>query len=391
MLTAAIAILAIGALTFLLNQPPALETGGVDIPMRLTIARQAENGDVDVVGFDGSAWDTLVPTGTIQGETVDGHYYTPTIQVVVPAADFSQVALQTAFCADDLTDMGHCFTRAQVYDVSQATLISASTEDISSVSPLTWLQDGRLLVYDELALQGAIFDPSSATTTLVNLPDFPHTLSWSQHGLSNSDSHLLYSALGQERILTFSTDVPAPTPLPTPVVTTIPGTPSAYDASWMAFAPSGSEMAIVRIRSTENNDLGAGVLQLFSRPSSVWSEPTVVAGPDDLMYSPAWLESGQRLAFLVADATDWRSHLLASDELTSTVQVIELSSLSKEAAVSEAAVRRQLIVPDADSVGAFLELDDNTFRTRLVDFTTDETAWVLAGDDTEHTAIGAPR
>ena len=384
--------LTIGCVAFLVllysslsHQPEVLETGDVAVPTELAIARRTSTGEVDVIRFNGAEWATIVPSDTIGVRTIGAIDYEPEVVSVVPNSDFSKLGLLVRFCTSEDVEYESCSGSGYVYDVSEESLVSIDEDN--PVAPAAWLSNGSLLVEDVLEGRAKLLTPYTTTLAVIPAADSIYTMSELPDGVSSDETLVLYSAAGGEKLLRLATP-DAGTAIP------VPGTPSAYNTSWMTFDQSGRSIAVIRIREDEDNLLGGGRLQLLQKATSTWSRPTTITESDFMDFSPSWAAGGAMIVFLRALKTPWKSGAVTSSEdLKASVVLYDLAGTGTGTVVlTDDVIRRSLIVPGALGTAAFLEDDDGVMHTKLLDVTTTESNWAISEEgNTEHTALGAPR
>jgi hypothetical protein len=114
----------------------------------------------------------------------------------------------------------------------------------------------------------------------------------------------------------------------------------------------------------------------------------------DFDFSPAWASNGQKVVFLRADANAWQATPgnfgVLSEDLPAGVTVYDLGTATFTQLLANDSIRRNLIVPGAGGIAAYLETTPDGVKLRLVDLADGHVTLPLQ-DETVHTAIGYPR
>lgn len=383
LITGALLVTIVTALLWSSRRVQTPQSATVSAPENLTIARASSGGTADALYYDGADWQTLVPSTTLASETFSGTVYSPRIVSIIPRSDFSKVAMLVNSCAITTAEFDSCTSKGYIYDVVGESLDSIDDQGGDTLAPIAWLGNGNLLVQAVLNGNGWVYDVTNQTTTIVPAPDDKYSLPVFPEGLSPNGELVAYSGRIAEKVLPLTPGTGA--------ATVIPGTPSPYNTGSMVFNPSGTLIALVRLRGNEDNVSGGGSLQIATVGG--FSQPIIVTSSTNVMdFSPVWVDGGDGLAFLRGNATAWRSAPTSQDDpMPATLMFYDVSLATTSTILGSGVVRTDLVAPEAGSVVATREYDQGLMHVRVVDVSTGDSDWAIASDPDEHTAIGAPR
>lgn len=363
----------------------AIERGRAQqIPEGLALARRSAIG-VDILGWEGGAWSSLLAEGVLGPIEQDGQRYNPEISLVLPSPSGARLALALSYCraedAEDDAPSHPCLMggRAFLYEVGSGQLSPLQKGAAQPLIPFRWQDEGSLLV-TETGEDLAAYRLADGSLSPLAIPDGDITLSGGPDGMSADGALLAYSAEDHERVWRLTESASE----------LLPGGPSDYNSSWLSFSrhlPAG-EARVAVVAPTLATMLGAGALRVVHLATG---SVTQVAAASSLAfdYNPAWAGTEQ-LAFLRGDGDSWQPGRFGeeSERMPAAVMVVDLASGSQTELLPPDAVRRKLAAPHQAGNLVFLRSDEagrpQAFGARLAG----GGEFPLHSDDLHHTAIG---
>lgn len=355
-----------------------LDTGNVQVPLHLAIARQDDNG-VDVVNWDGSQWEPLVPTDTIVALTSNGHIYTPTIVSILPYIDGSKIALSVSYCADTIAAITEsCTGRSFVYFTQSAQLKSLMDSHGDPLRPIRWKTDYVLFVEDP---GNGLFEYDTQTETMSQpiIGDTRYSLPASQMGISADNDLIAYSGFSGERVWSRSASQSL----------SIPGPASDFNTGWLTFSRDASSASakLAVVAAITATLLGGGVLRVVDLAPTNAMNATVPSSADvSFDFDPEWVTS-DLLAFLRGDGDSLDA---GSKSMPAAVMTYEVSTATVSEILPDNKIRRALIVPHQSDMLVYLVTDTGGTRKAYGVATSGGSETLLLNDSTTHTALGFP-
>lgn len=351
-------------------------TGSIGLPVGLMVARSYTlTAQVDVVRWDGSAWQTQIPASAIQAITHGSAVLEPVaVLAMYPNSVGTKIALWIMYCsAVQVGETEHCAAFGSVYSVAGQSHSLISTEE--RTGPIGWIDSQQLLVYNvdwEFAFK---LDTDTNSETELQLPIDVIEYSSGIPAIDSYGSRVLVSTADADGVLTIDSGL----------AVWFAGGPPSHTSTWMSFSPDDDWAVVSRIRAGAANTMGAGQLKIFSTQSGALLFDVTPSGWMDS--SPVWSADSAELLFLRQNADSFAT-AVNPDSLRSfsSVQSYDTSTGTTTQVVPADRPRKGLFVVGSPNVISYIAtVGDRNAAFYVADSSGTEVE--LSPDGLNHTAV----
>lgn len=272
----------------------SISSGSSGMPVGLMIARAMSNTtEVDVVRWDGSDWQQVVAPSTL-APVVEGVWtFAPhSIIELYPDSTTTHIGLWVMYCTvPRVPDTEDCIPYTFVYDTSTSAATQIEFDDF--IAPIGWLDNGvSLLLLDVLGGFGLIYNALTTEISEIGAPIEMDEFASGPYAIHRASRRVLVSGSAGDGVVNVDTGAST-------WFTALGVGP--HLSSSMSFSPDGTRAVVSRVRSGQDNQLGAGVMNIFDTTSGALLQS--ITNSDDWMdFAPVWDEVQGRILFLRADA-----------------------------------------------------------------------------------------
>lgn len=377
-------LITVGAVLVIMlsHQPRGRVTTAVSQwPTNLMIARAfTDTHTADVVMWDGTTWQTVVPSTALAPITLGGRSYTPHVFSLFPDASATKIAMWIQYClAVPADDVDECTAGSAIYDTNGSTMTAILPDE--SVVPVGWVTDGQeLLLYNASAGYGSLYAPGADTAVELDIPADDFELSGGQTAIDKASRRALISAYDGDGVVHLDTGN----------TVWLAGGPAPHMTAWMAFSPDGGRVVSSRVRANGDNRLGAGDLKVHNAATGALF--VTITPPAAMDFAPSWYLSSNKLAFLRGNYSDFISNPSGygpnTEDMGVSVESYDISSGVTTQLQPADKPRQDLIVVGSAPTIAYLAKINGRLKAAAIDENGAEV--LLITDTANHTALAWP-